>query len=542
MTRTPRVSVIMPFLDPPEAFFQEAVDSVLSQSFQDWELILVDDGSGRTSGGIARTYAGQDPRIRLLDHSGRANRGASASRNLGLANARGEYVAFLDADDVWLPDKLERQVPILDLWPDAALTYWNTLYWYSWTGDPADRDRDRVRPLGAPLDRMLHPPELLERYLTGRAAIPCMCSLLARRSAIEAVGGFEESFTHLFTDQSFYAKMILAHLVVVTAGWKEKYRRHADSSTVTADRTGTVHAAYCQYIEWLAEYLSHHGWEGTRLSRLVRRRLWTARHRRIEAVSNTAWHARRRIVRRTRGVAGRVLGKEEARRLRARVVDRTPAIGGVRFGHLRRLAPISRRFGFDRGGPIDRYYIESFLDRHREDVRGHVLEFGDDAYTRRFGDGRVVVSDVLHVHEGNPAATYVADLAKADNVPSDAFDCILCTQTLQLVFDVGAAVDTLYRILKPGGVALVTIPGITQVSGDEWGTSWYWRFTPLSARRLFERVFPTGRVELGVHGNVLAAIAFLQGLSAAELEPEELDFLDPCYDVLITVRATKPPA
>lgn len=542
MTQGPRVSVIMPFLDPPEVFFREAVDSVLTQTFRDWELLLVDDGSRPASGRIARAYAEREPRIRLLDHSGHAHRGASASRNLALASARGEYVAFLDADDVWLPDKLERQVPILDLWPDAAMTYWNTLYWYSWTGDPADQDRDRVRTLGAPLDRMLHPPQLLERYLTGQAAIPCMCSLLARRSAIDAVGGFEASFTHLYTDQTFYAKMILAHSVVVTAGWKEKYRRHPDSSTVTADRTDTLHAAYCHYIEWLAGYLSRHGWDGTPLSRLVRRRLWTAHHRRIEAVFSTAWHARRRIVRRSRAATSRVLGKEKAHRLRARVVDRTPPIGRVRFGHLRRLTPISRRFGFDRGGPIDRYYIEAFLDRQRDDIRGRVLEFGDDTYTRRFGDGRVEVSDVLHVNAGNPAATYVADLANADHVPTDAFDCIVCTQTLQLIFDVEAAVGTLYRILKPGGVALVTIPGITQLSRDEWGTSWYWRFTPLSARRLFEGVFPAERVELGVHGNVLAATAFLQGISAAELEPEELGFLDPRYDVVITVRATKPPA
>jgi glycosyltransferase involved in cell wall biosynthesis len=534
--------VILIFLDPQAAFFREAIESVQAQTFSDWELLLVDDGSSEASGRIAQTYAGGDPRIRILEHAGHANRGMSASRNLALANARGEYIAFLDADDVWLPDKLAWQLKILDLWNDAGLTYSSTLYWYSWTGNPDDRGRDRVRPLGAPLDQMVFPPEMVERYLKGKAAIPGICSLLARRAAIEAVGGFEEDFHGLYEDQVFYAKVMLAFPVVVTAGWKEKYRRHPDSATMIADRAGTTHDAYRRYVEWLAAYLLEQGWEGTRLLRLVRRRVWTARHRRAEALTNAVWFARRRVVRNSQRVARRFLGEEGLRLLRSRVVDRVPAVGRVRFGHLRRLVPISRAFGIDRGRPIDRHYVEGFLDRHRDDIRGRVIEFRDDAHAHRFGDGRVEAADVPHVHEGNPAATYAANLAAADHVPSDAFDCVLCIQTLQLVFDLQAAVDTLYRILKPGGLALVTIPGITQGSRDERGDTWYWRFTPHSARRLFERVFPAERVELGVHGNVLAATAFLQGLSASELEPQELDFLDPRYDVVITVRARKPPA
>ena len=141
-----------------------------------------------------------------------------------------------------------------------------------------------------------------------------------------------------------------------------------------------------------------------------------------------------------------------------------PAVGQVDFGDLRRLAPISRKFGVDRGLPIDRFYVERFLDAHADDIRGHVLEIGEDTYTRRFGGARVMASDVLHVSADNPAATIVADLADAPQIPDDRFDAIILTQTLQLIFDPPAAIRTLHRILKPGGTLLVTVPGITPVA------------------------------------------------------------------------------
>jgi SAM-dependent methyltransferase len=212
----------------------------------------------------------------------------------------------------------------------------------------------------------------------------------------------------------------------------------------------------------------------------------------------------------------------------------------VRFGSLRRLTPISRAFGFDRGLPIDRYYIERFLSVHGGDIRGDVLEIGDDAYTRRFGGDRVTKRDVLHVAEGNPQATIVGDLTCAVHIPPDSFDCVILTQTLHLIYDVRKALKTLYRILKPGGVLLATFPGISQIDHDRWGESWCWAFTHVSARRLFEETFSTANVCVEVSGNVLAAIAFLHGLAAEELRQEELDCRDSHYAVSIMVRAVKP--
>jgi SAM-dependent methyltransferase len=222
-------------------------------------------------------------------------------------------------------------------------------------------------------------------------------------------------------------------------------------------------------------------------------------------------------------------------------LGRSPGTRPVRFGSLRRLEPVSRKFGWDRGGlPVDRYYIERFLQQHAGDIAGRVLEVRDDAYTSKFGGANVTRADVLHPTPDNEKATIIADLTAADHVPSDAFDCIVLTQVLPFIPDVQAAVRTLHRILRPGGVVLATVPGISQIvryDMDRWGD--YWRFTSLSARRLFECGFPEGDVRVETHGNVLAATAFLQGLSTRDLRPDELDFRDPDYEVLITIRAVK---
>lgn len=144
----------------------------------------------------------------------------------------------------------------------------------------------------------------------------------------------------------------------------------------------------------------------------------------------------------------------------------TPPVGFVRFGNLRRLQPIAVDHGTWRGKPIDRYYIERFLQGNAADIHGRVLEIGERTYTREFGGDRVVTSDVLYVEEGNPDATIVADLTAADSIDSEAFDCILCTQTIQFVYDIRSAVRHLHRILRPGGVLLATTHGISQLDSS----------------------------------------------------------------------------
>jgi SAM-dependent methyltransferase len=210
-----------------------------------------------------------------------------------------------------------------------------------------------------------------------------------------------------------------------------------------------------------------------------------------------------------------------------------------RLGALRRTTPIDPNWGFERGNPIDRVYVEEFVGLHAADIHGRVLEIAAPDYTTRFGRG-VERIDVLMATEGNPQATIVADLTDAPQIPSGAFDCVIVTQTLQFVFDVRAALATLHRVLAHDGVLLATVPGITKISPreDEQYGEW-WHYTARSARRLAEEAFGAGNVEVRSYGNVLSAAGFLYGLAASDLKPAELSAHDRLYEVIVGVRAVK---
>jgi hypothetical protein len=222
------------------------------------------------------------------------------------------------------------------------------------------------------------------------------------------------------------------------------------------------------------------------------------------------------------------------RRWRRRQPTEREALG------LSRLEPVSRTFGFDRGKPVDRWYIERFLAAHADDVRGRVLEVAETTYTQWYGADKVTQSDVLYAAPGNPAATVVGNLATGEGLPRDSFDCFVMTQTLQVIYDVSAAVRGTREVLAEEGVLLATVPGISQISREDrrdWGD--WWRFTSDSAHRLFAEAYGPENVEVEAHGNVLSAACFLYGLAAEELSEEELAYRDPDFELLMTIRAVR---
>lgn len=216
-----------------------------------------------------------------------------------------------------------------------------------------------------------------------------------------------------------------------------------------------------------------------------------------------------------------------------------PRVGHVNLGDLRRLSPVSPVFALDRGFPIERYYIERFLDRHRADIRGHALEFGDTFYLDKFGGAAVTTRDVFS-YVPAPGAAIVGDLAGTDPLPEGRYDTIVCTQTLQMIYDIRRAVSRLGSMLRPGGVLLVTTHGISKVGRhldrDGWGE--YWHLTRQASSSLFGDAFP-GPFTVEAFGNVLSATAALQGLASEELTPEELDYADRDFDVIVGVRAVR---
>jgi glycosyltransferase involved in cell wall biosynthesis len=273
---SPRVSVVIIFLNAGP-FLREAVDSVFAQTYRAWELLLVDDGSTDGSATVAQGYAERHPGVvRYLTHSGRANHGMSASRNLGVRHACGEYVAFLDADDVWFPSILEEQVAILDAHREAAFAYGPLQYWFSWTGEPADRDRDHIETLGVPPESVVPPPRLLPLFLQDRGAVPS--GLLVRRAVIMAVGGFEEEFRGEYEDQVFCAKVCLAAPVFASGRTWYRYRQHPASCVSRALRTGETHEARVTFLRWLGRYMSRQGVTDHAVWRALQEEFWRVRH------------------------------------------------------------------------------------------------------------------------------------------------------------------------------------------------------------------------------------------------------------------------
>lgn len=217
-----------------------------------------------------------------------------------------------------------------------------------------------------------------------------------------------------------------------------------------------------------------------------------------------------------------------------------PRAGTIEFGGFDRLTPVSQVFGYDRGLPIDRYYIEAFLLANQTDITGRCLELGDPGYINRFGQA-VTKADVLHYVPGNPLATIVGDLTSAPHIPDNSFDCIIFTQTLQMIVDPRAALATIHRILRPGGVALITSAGIAKIGRklgrDDWGE--YWHLTTQSLSLMTREVWGPQNVTIGSYGNVMSACSFLQGLAAEELLPTHLDHNDEDFGVIITARLQK---
>ena len=283
-----RVSVVMPFQNQ-ERFIGESIESVLAQRYGSWELLLIDDGSTDGSTEIARQYAERhSEKIRYFEHEGHSNRGASAARNLGLRKARGTYIAFLDADDVWLPRKLEEQLMIMREHPEVGMLYGATEWWYSWTGYAEDAQRDYLPELGVQPDTLVMPPMLLASFLQDKAAVPCTCSVLVRRETIDQTGGFEESIRRVYTDQAFYAKICLKVPVFISGECWDRYRQHPDSCCSVAEKTGQVRPASIFYLNWLEGYLHAQGVKDSGLLKAVRKKRWSYRHPVISSILKRA--------------------------------------------------------------------------------------------------------------------------------------------------------------------------------------------------------------------------------------------------------------
>jgi len=270
----PRVSAIIPFFNTPERFLREAVASVLGQRPVSLELLLVDDGSNAAISGVAKNIArASEGRIRYLGHADGKNRGISATRNLGVAEARSEYIAFLDSDDVWVAGKLAEQLEILERTPRADMVFGLSEYWYEWSGERGPSGT-RIPDVGAKRHRVLSPPLFVSDFLRGRIIVPNPSNFMVRRRAYLDCGGFEESFPGMYEDQVFFAKLGLERGVIVVPRCWDRYRQHPDSVTARARDSLTEVVARRRFLHWLREYCAQRRLDGPAVREAIAKELW----------------------------------------------------------------------------------------------------------------------------------------------------------------------------------------------------------------------------------------------------------------------------
>jgi glycosyltransferase involved in cell wall biosynthesis len=499
-------------------FLAEAIESILVQTVPPSEIIVVDDGSTDDPAGVVNCYEG-------VIYVRQENQGLAAARNTGLELASGRFVAFLDADDKLHPNAIAANLNQFQNHPECAFVYgaYDSIngsgkYLQSVPLRPADKDAFRG-------------------FLTGNL-IGMHATVLYRRECLANVGGFNQSLPAC-EDYHVYLELSRLYPVTCTAECLADYRRHDNNMSNNVPlmlRTSLEVLSHFEDAarsrpEWITAY--H---EGVRTWKKFYSEMQVVQLVRSVRAGSLLFRQLRNTIAVARIAPGNIVGAVIT--ILARSLRKRTSSKHIDFGDLKRTAPFSNEFGFDRGKPVDRRYIEAFLSAFSTDIRGRVLEIGDNEYTRRFGGPRVVQSDVLSRYE-NPASTFVGDLASGEGLPSETFDCIVLTQTLHLLFDLRSSVATLWRILRPGGVLLVTVPWVSPIDRGEWGPSWYWSLSPVVLSRLLSDQFGPSHVEISHYGNVYSAAAFLYGLAEHELNAADLDVHDPYCPVIVASRARK---
>jgi len=274
MNKPPLVSVVIIFLNTGQ-FLQEAIESVIAQTYEHWELLLVDDGSSDGSSEIAKQYVSQNPsRMSYFEHAGHQNLGMSVARNLGIQHAKGSYIAFLDADDYWLSNKLENHVRILDSHPEVGMLFGSMKYWFSWANRTEKNQQDYVPKFSIRAQTLFNPALLLSYFLEGNVAVPGPSAILVRREIAQRIGGFEAAFRGMYEDQAFYAKICLSTSVLATGDCLVYYRQHSNSCCSTAIRSGQTNALRYRFLKWLETYGHENNVKDNKVWKAVRRQLW----------------------------------------------------------------------------------------------------------------------------------------------------------------------------------------------------------------------------------------------------------------------------
>jgi glycosyltransferase involved in cell wall biosynthesis len=496
------VSVIIPSYNHGN-FLSRAIDSVLSQTYRNVEIIVVDDGSSDNTKQVAESFPHV---VYVYQH----NQGLSAARNTGIDHSKGKYLLFLDADDWLSVDAIKKDLDILIEHPEAAFVSGGHVK-INDAGKILEEVREDIRS-----HHYLH-------FLQGNY-IGMHATVLYARWIFDKFR-FDTTL-RACEDYDLYMKISRRFPVLHQPDVIAYYRIHG--SNMSGDTTLMLNSVLHVLNRQEADLKT-----AEEINALQRgRKIWKDYYTSINKNTSKKMPLKKRLK--------KIIPNFLQRRLyRMGMMNHfIPSAGNISKGDFNRVTPFSKEFGYDRGGPVDRYYIENFLEKNSLLIKGRVLEIGDNDYTLRFGKSAVTKSDILHIDPSNTMATIIGDLSDAPQIEDDTYDCIVLTQTLHLIYNYKAALQTCFRVLKPGGVLLMTVPGITHIDQGEWKNNWLWAFTSASVRRMLAEVFPAP-AEIETFGNVFIASAFLYGMGVNEVKKKQLDYNDPHYQVIITAKATK---
>jgi len=532
------ISVIIPCYNHG-AYLAQAIESILAQNHKSVEIIVVDDGSTDNTKKVAWGFE----KVRYVYQ---ANQGLSAARNTGITASTGNYIIFTDADDWFLPGALETNLKLLQQNPRAAFVSGGHI--------KVNARGETIEEVAETIEKD-HYQHLLQGNYIGMHG-----TVMYRAWAFEKVR--YDTTLNACEDYDVYLKLARMHPVIHHTKIIAAYRIHDQNMSgnipLMLETVLTVLQRQQPFLKNDVERAcfarGQQVWKEYYTGKLFQKLI--AGHSQRDSLlyrKETALllkYAKSlyfKYLKRTAKMKTKKLIKQSLPPLVAQWLHKkgvyknfVPTPGTVNLGSLNRTKPFSTEFGYDRGGPVDRYYIENFLEKNAALVKGRVLEIGDNEYTLRFGGNKVTKSDILHVDESNTQATFIGDLSNAPQLPDNSFDCIVLTQTLHLIYDYKDALRTCYRILKPGGALLLTVPGISHIDQGEWKNIWLWSFTEASVTKMLGETFSNAHTAIETFGNVLVATAFLYGMGLPELARAQLDVTDPHYQVIITACAIKP--
>jgi len=549
MQSSPIITVVITCYNQGK-YLREAIESVLAQSYEYCEIIIVDDGSTDHTKFVVDGY----PQVKYIYQ---VNQGVSSARNTGIEHSNGEFICFLDADDWLLPNGLEINLQHIEenkevAFVSGAYVFVNMYYPFARFVSAERLNREERYTVDEP--KFPETRDHYKQFLRGNY-IGMHAAVLYRHWVFEEFR-FDTSLTGC-EDYDLFLRISRKYPVLDHAAPIAAYRRHENNTTANTsmmlrfaldvldrqkDNLKTSEEEKCLMegkVNWKNIYAN-----------LVYQKMLNPLYQYKREDLQFLWlndkklYFNRQIKKfklEYKEILKKVLPSPVVKALKSLNGRKiyTPPVGKVNMGDLARLDPFSRAFGYDRGGPVDRYYIDNFLEKNSALIKGRVLEIGDNEYTLKFGGAKVTQSDILHVNETNPNATFIGDITNAPHLPGNGFDCIVLTQTLHLIYDYKEAIKTCFRILKPGGSLLLTVPGITSIDAGEWKSTWYWAFTDISIKRILEETFDVDNIIVDAFGNILTATAFLYGMGLQEVSKNKLDYYDPSYQVTISAIATK---